>query len=270
MPNRRLVKVLLAALLLSAALTLAQDHGPVTVRPAAAGQQQGHEDPVTPVLLALAIILGAAKIGGELFERIGQPAVLGELIAGVILGNIILLNPGWTFFEPLRAERITEHWAIVLDAIARVGVILLLFEVGLESTVGEMRKVVVSSFLVALIGVIAPFFLGYIVSSLFVKEVPPSILQLSPAFDINNIHIFIGAILCATSVGISARVLKDLGKIRMPESKIILGAAVIDDVLGLMILAVVGGIVVAAEGGGQVSLGNILQIILVSMGFLVG
>ncbi len=230
----------------------------------------GHEDPVTPVILALAIILGAAKLGGELFERIKQPAVLGELMAGVLLGNLILAFPGWTFFEPLRVEVITVHWAVVIDAIARVGVILLLFEVGLESTVGEMRKVGLSSFLVATVGIVAPFFLGYAVSAYFVTRVPPAILAMSPDFDISNIHLFIGAILCATSVGITARVLKDLGKIQMKESKIILGAAVIDDVLGLLILAIVGGIVVAAETGGTISVGEFIRITGVAVGFLVG
>lgn len=230
----------------------------------------GHVDPVTPVLLALAVILGVARLGGELFERIGQPAVLGELLAGVLLGNLVLLNPAWSFFEPLRASVVVVPWAVVVDAIARIGVILLLFEVGLESTVAEMRKVGASSLLVALAGVVVPFILGYLASSLFVTEVPADILALSPTFDIVNIHLFIGAILCATSVGITARVLRDLGRIGMPESRIILGAAVIDDVLGLIILAVVGGIVVAAETGGSVGAGSIAVIVLTAAGFVAG
>jgi Kef-type K+ transport system membrane component KefB len=230
----------------------------------------GHTDPVSSILLGLTIILGAAKIGGELFERVGQPAVLGELIAGVVLGNLILINPEWSWFEPLRAAELTERWAIVIDAIARIGVLLLLFEVGLETTVGEMRKVGMSSLLVALAGVVVPFVLGYIASSIFVKEVPAQILAISPSFDIVNIHLFIGAILCATSVGITARVLKDLGRLQMQESKIILGAAVIDDVLGLIILAVVGGIVVAAETGGGVSAGDVTLIIVTAVGFVAG
>jgi Kef-type K+ transport system membrane component KefB len=230
----------------------------------------GHADPVASILLGITVILGAAKIGGELFERVGQPAVLGELIAGVVLGNIVLVNPEWTYFEPLRAAEITERWAIVVDAISRIGVLLLLFEVGLETTVGEMRKVGLSALLVAVVGVVAPFVLGYLASSLFVTEVPPSILALSPSFDIVNIHLFIGAILCATSVGITARVLRDLGRIQMPESKIILGAAVIDDILGLIILAVVGGIVVAAETGGAVGAGEVAAIVLTAVGFVAG
>jgi len=268
-PYRSLIVLLLAALV---AVSFVFGQAPDTASAGHGGEDPtaGHSDPVTGVLIALTLMIGAAKLGGELFERIGQPAVLGELIAGVVLGNLILVNPAWNYFEPLRVDFITEHWAIVVDAIARVGVILLLFEVGLESTIGEMRKVGLSSLLVAVVGVVVPFFLGYLVSVLFVTEVPASILAMSPSFDISNIHLFIGAILCATSVGITARVLKDLGKIQMAESKIVLGAAVIDDVLGLLILAVVGGIVVAAEMGGSVSIGALLRITGIALGFLIG
>jgi Kef-type K+ transport system membrane component KefB len=259
------IAVAAGAILCAAALFPSAD------RPAAiALAGGGGDDPVTSILLGLTIILGAAKIGGELFERLGQPAVLGELFAGVLLGNAILLNPSWTYFEPLRATELTAHWAIVVDAFSRIGVLLLLFEVGLETTVAEMRKVGLSSLLVAVVGVIAPFILGYFVSVLFVREVPPPILAVSPSFDITNIHLFIGAILCATSVGITARVLKDLGRIQMPESKIILGAAVIDDILGLIILAVVGGIVVAAETGGGVGAWDIVLIVVTAVAFVAG
>ena len=114
----------------------------------------GHEDPVTPVLLALTVILAGAKLGGELFERLGQPSVLGELVVGVVLGNLVLIDPSLDFFGPLRSETITVNWAIVVDSLARIGVILLLFEVGLESSVAEMRTVGLSSFLVAIVGII--------------------------------------------------------------------------------------------------------------------
>jgi hypothetical protein len=77
-----------------------------------------------PVLLALVVILGGAKLGGEVFERIGQPAVMGELAAGVILGNLVLLNPSWTFLKPLRAEAPVAPWAAVVDSLSRIGVIL--------------------------------------------------------------------------------------------------------------------------------------------------
>ena len=230
----------------------------------------GHEDPVTPVLLAITVILASAKLGGEIFERLRQPAVLGELIIGVILGNLVLLNPSWDFFGPLRGEQITVQWAFVVDILARIGVVLLLFEVGLESSVAEMRKVGVSSLLVAIVGVVAPFALGYFVSATFITSVPEAILAMNADFDIGNIHLFIGATLCATSVGITARVLKDLGKLQIKEAKIVLGAAVIDDVMGLIILAVAAGIIVAAETGVPMESIAVLKITGLAIGFLVG
>lgn len=230
----------------------------------------GHADPVVPVLLALIVILLAAKLSGALFERIGQPAVLGELLVGVALGNVVLLNPSLGYFEPLRAEHITQSWAVAVDALARIGVIVLLFEVGLETTVAEMRAVGTSSVLVAAVGVVVPFALGYLVSSLVITEVPPSIAALQPAFDLRNVHLFIGAALCATSVGITARVFKDLGTIQTRESKIVLGAAVIDDVLGLIILAIVSGIVAASESGTPLDIGTLVRIMATAIGFLGG
>lgn len=230
----------------------------------------GHADPVAGVLVALIVILLAAKLGGELFQYLHQPSVLGELVFGMILGNLILINPEWNFFEPLRVDTITADWAIVIDRLARIGVILLLFEVGLESTIHEMRKVGLSSTLVAVVGVVAPFILGYGVSALFITEVPKEILAMSPNFSLSNIHLFIGATLCATSVGITARVFRDLNKMHLPEAKIVLGAAVIDDVLGLIILAIVSGIVVAAETGTSLSIGSLVQITSIALGFLFG
>ena len=235
-----------------------------------AGASAGHVDPVASVLLALMVILAGAKLGGELFERIGQPAVLGELIVGVVLGNLVLLGPGWDFFGPLRADHVSVDWAVAIDTLSRIGVILLLFEVGLESSIDEMKRVGVSSFLVAIVGVVAPFALGYMVSNWFIPEAPAALLKLYPSFDVVNIHIFIGATLCATSVGITARVLKDLGKLQLSESKIILGAAVIDDVLGLIILAVVAGIIVAAETGNELNVFSLVRITAIAIGFLVG
>lgn len=239
--------------------------------PAFAAGEGGHADPVAPVLLALVVILAVAKIGSEIFERLGQPAVLGELLGGVLLGNLILLNPSWNFFEPLRAHVMQENWAVVIDSLARLGVIILLFEVGLESTVQGMMKVGASSLLVAVLGVIAPFFLGFGVSWFFIKELPAELAAIVPAgFSLNYVHMFIGAVLCATSVGITARVFKDLGKLQTPEAQIILGAAVIDDVLGLIILAVVSGIITAAELGQPLAIGALLRLIGVSILFLGG
>src|SRR5436305_6826942 len=146
------------------------------------GASQGL-DPL--VLVGVAVILIVAKLCGELFERIGQPAVLGELVAGIIMGNLVLF--GFTAAEPLKTNE-------TISALAEIGVIILLFEVGLESNLGEMLEVGWSSLLVAVAGVIAPFFLGWGVSAYFI----PHEARLG--------HIFIGATLCATSVGITAPV----------------------------------------------------------------
>ncbi|MBI4548334.1 MAG: cation:proton antiporter [Ignavibacteriae bacterium] len=262
--------IIVVSLFLGHQKGLCADHVTVQDTSIALHSTGNHTDPVTPVLIALSVILLGAKLGGELFERVKLPAVLGELVVGIVFGNLVLITPSWSFFEPLRTATITEQWAVVIDSLARIGVILLLFEVGLESTVGEMRRVGLSSSLVATVGVIVPFALGFGISWIFFKEVPQAILALAPNFDLTNIHIFIGAILCATSVGITARVFKDLGKIHLPEAKIILGAAVIDDVLGLIILAVVSGIVVAAETGASLSIGSLVKIAGIAFGFLAG
>lgn len=239
--------------------------------PAIAGAAVGAgTDPAVRVLIYIIVILVAAKLGAELFERIGQPAVLGELIAGVVLGNLVLIDRGWNLFEPLRAAVLTDHAAIGIDVLAKIGIIILLFEVGLESSLRDMRKVGLSSFLVAIIGVVLPFVLGYFVSAMFVTKVPKEILAMSPNFNIHNIHMFIGATLCATSVGITARVFQDMGKIQMVEARIVLGAAVIDDVLGLIILATVSAIVASAEMGTDLSFFEIAKLTAIAVGFLVG
>lgn len=217
-----------------------------------AGDGGSHGGPVLSTLLELIVILLAAKLGGDIFERFKSPAVLGELVFGMLLGNLHLL--GFDYFEPFKTQQ-------TLEILSEIGVIILLFEVGLESTVSEMMKVGVASFMVACFGVIAPFFLGWGVAILFLPEA--SIY----------VHLFIGATLTATSVGITARVLKDIGKINTREAKIILGAAVIDDILGLVILAVVSGIITAVASGagdGGVSSGQILWIIAKAVLFILG
>lgn len=211
--------------------------------------ESGHHNPVAPVLLGLVLILVAAKMGGELAERLHQPAVLGELLAGVLLGNLVLF--GYTGLSFLATDK-------GIGILAELGVILLLFEVGLESNVSEMLSVGLSSLLVALLGIVTPFFLGWGVAA-----------WMLPAEN-KLVHIFIGATLCATSVGITARVLADLGKLATREAKIILGAAVIDDVLGLVILAVVSGIIAASNAGGQLASIEILFILAKALVFLVG
>jgi Kef-type K+ transport system membrane component KefB len=209
----------------------------------------GHADPVAPVLLALAFILLAAKLGGDLLARIGQPAVLGELLVGVLLGNLALT--GYAGLEPLKTDA-------SIDLLSRLGVIILLFEVGLESTVSQMLQVGLSSLLVATLGVAAPFGLGWAVGAW--------LLPGSSVF----VHAFLGATLSATSVGITARVLQDIDQSQSSEARIILGAAVIDDVLGLVILAVVTGIITAADRGGALSYGAIGLILGKATVFLVG
>lgn len=228
-----------------------QAHDINSVRGEEGGEENGEEQEpqVGPILFGLIIILLAAKLGGDLVERFKQPAVLGELIFGMIIGNLTLIGIG--FLDPLK-----HH--ITIEILAEIGVIILLFEVGLESNLREMLSVGLTSFFVALIGVVAPFFLGWSVSALFFPE--GSIF----------IHIFIGATLTATSVGITARVLKDIGKIRTRESKIILGAAVIDDIMGLVVLAVVVGIISAHNTGGALSSLSILWIIFKAFLFIFG
>ena len=201
------------------------------------------------VLVGLACMLVVAKLGGEFFERLGQPAVLGELVGGIVIGNLVLF--GFAGIEPLKNNA-------VIGALAELGVIILLFEVGLESDLREMMEVGWSSLLVATLGVIAPFFLGWGVAVYFL----PNELRL--------VHIFIGATLCATSVGITARVFKDLGKLQSREARIIVGAAVIDDVFGLIILAIVAGAIKAAATGAAVSAMDIGLIAAKALLFLIG
>jgi Kef-type K+ transport system membrane component KefB len=256
--NTRILSIIVSMYLLTNSQAMALD-------------EPGHADPVAPLLVVLLVVLVVAKIGGELFERLGQPAVLGELIGGVVLGNLVLLNPGLDFFEPLRAGVLQEHWAIVIDSLARLGVIILLFQVGLESSIGGMMKVGVSSLLVAVLGIIAPFALGFGVSWLFIKELPSTLVGHVPAdFSLHYVHMFVGAVLCATSVGITARVFKDLGKLQTKEAQIILGAAVIDDVLGLIILAVVSAVVAAAMAAEPLDIGSFLQVLGTAILFLGG
>ena len=197
------------------------------------------------VWLALAAILIVAKIGAEAAIRLRQPPVLGELVAGMVLGNLGVLGIHQFDFVPKLPA---------VEFLAELGVVLMLFEVGLESTLTEMRKVAPQSGLVAVLGVVAPMALGYFASSLLLPDEPLSL------------HFFVGATLCATSVGITARVLQDIGAMDRPETRVILGAAVIDDVLGLMVLAIVRPIAFA----GVPSIGTLSKIVGLAVGFLLG
>jgi Kef-type K+ transport system membrane component KefB len=205
-----------------------------------------HANGVASVVLALAALLVAGKLTGELAVRFGQPAVLGELVAGMILGNI-----GLPWLHALGTDP-------MIDTLAGIGVLILLFEVALESTVAQMLQVGASSFLVAAFGVIVPFGLGWAAGGWLLPDEGP------------YVHAFIGATLCATSVGITARVLQDLGASRSPEARIILGAAVVDDVMGLIILGIVTGAIGAAAAGGSLSVGAVAQTTLLAVGFLGG
>jgi Kef-type K+ transport system membrane component KefB len=201
------------------------------------------------VILGLAIIYLAALAGGEIAVRLGQPAVLGELLAGVVLGNLSLV--GIDAFEFITTEP-------GIDLLARIGVLILLFDVGVESTVRQMLSVGVRSLVVAVLGVVLPFGLGWAAGAWLLPE--------AGRFG----HAFIGATLAATSVGITARVLKDLGQSQARESRIILGAAVIDDVLGLVVLAVVTGAIAATNAGTTMGPGAMGTIFLQAFGFLTG
>lgn len=207
-----------------------------------------HADPVASVVGGLAVMLLAAKMGGELAIRLKQPAVLGELIAGIVLGNLPFT--GGVFHALGENETI--------EVIAGIGALILLFEAGIESTVAQMLKVGLTSLLVAVLGVVVPFALGWAVSAW--------LLPGASAY----VHAFIGATLTATSVGITARVFQDLRASRTAEARIILGAAVIDDVLGLVILGAVSGAIDAAAQGEPFSALSVARITAAALLFLVG
>ncbi len=193
--------------------------------------------------LWILFLLVAARLA-SVVERWKQPAVLGELLAGVLLGNLALV--GINALEPLRTDAIIHF-------LSELGVVILLFQVGLESDIQAMRKVGMRALLVAMVGVILPFVLGTFVAG-------PLLL---PGLSFNT-YLFLGAILTATSVGITARVFKDANALRTPEAQIVLGAAVIDDVLGLVILAVVSAIVKT----GNVSILDMSIILIKAIAFL--
>jgi Kef-type K+ transport system membrane component KefB len=205
--------------------------------------------PVPEVLLGLAFVLVGAKLAGALAEWLGQPAVLGELLVGVAIGNLALL--GGPDLSGIGSRE-------TFIALAELGAVLLLFEVGLESTPRDMMAVGLPAFVVAVVGVVTPMALGFGVGEL-----------LRPA-DSWMAHAFLGAMLAATSVGITARVLGDLGALKTRAARIILGAAVIDDVLGLVVLAVVAGIIQAAATGTTLGAAQVALIVAKAVGFLVG
>ncbi|CAG0971251.1 Na(+)/H(+)-K(+) antiporter GerN [Rhodocyclaceae bacterium] len=197
-------------------------------------------------LLWLAIILMSARLFAPLAQRAGFPAVLGELLLGVVLGNLSLL--GIHAFDSIARDPIVAF-------LAELGVIVLLLQIGLETRLADLVQVGGRAFAVGATGIVAPFVLGAFL-------VGPLLL---PGME-SNTYLFLGATLAATSVGITGRVFRDLGKLGTPAARIVLGAAVIDDVLGLVILAVVSSLVTA----GSVGVGEVAGIIAKAVLFLGG
>jgi len=176
------------------------------------------------ILLALFIVLVAAKLFAELFERLRQPAVVGEIIAGVLIGSSVL-----NLIHPLDDLGQATTVGIVIESLAEIGVIFLLFTVGLETRPSDIFKVGGLATLVAVMGAAFPFFAGWGLIALWGGH--------------SGIEsIFVGAAMVATSVGITARVLSGMGLITAQASRVILAAAVIDDVIGLLVLAVVSSL----------------------------
>src|SRR4051794_23824412 len=196
-----------------------------------------------PQFLGLTVLLLAgAKLFGALARFVGQPAVLGELLAGVLAGA--------SAFGLVNLQNKNDPTNEALHLLSEIGVVILLFEIGLETDLRKLLRVGGPSAVVALVGVALPFALGYGVCVLFGLG--------------GLIPIVAGAALTATSVGITARVLSDLGRLQEPESQIVLGAAVIDDVIGLVSLAVVAGL---TQGEPVTGLG-VARIAGVAFGFL--
>lgn len=191
---------------------------------------------ISRVLLDLAIILIVAKVAAEISDRLAIPAVIGEILAGILIGNSV--------FGLVNTNEI-------LYVMSELGVIILLLQVGLETDVVELKNVGRASLFVGVIGVVAPMVLGIGTGFLFGNEIMPSL--------------FLGAALTATSIGITARVFGDLRALATVEARIVLGAAVADDVLGLIILTVITRIVER----GSVGIGTIASTTALAVVFLV-
>jgi Kef-type K+ transport system membrane component KefB len=194
--------------------------------------------PLADFLKLLFVILGTAKLFGFLAQKIGQPAVLGELVGGTLVGKTAL--------------GLVDPSIEALHLLSELGVIILLFSIGLETRLNSLLKVGTASMAVAVVGVVLPFLLGYGVCTLLGLE--------------RLVSIVCGAALTATSVGITARVLSELGQLNDPESQVVLGAAILDDVVGLVILTVVTGL----AGGDRLTPAGIARISATAFGFLIG
>jgi Kef-type K+ transport system membrane component KefB len=194
--------------------------------------------PLVATLFALVVVYLSSKIGGELAVRVNLPAVLGELVMGVVVG--------------VSGLRLLGGTNEVVTVLSEIGVILLLFEIGLESDLQELLKVGALAAIVACVGVVAPFAIGTLgLIAFFGVPVLPAV--------------FAGAALTATSIGITARILADLGRLNTTEGQVIIGAAILDDILGIIILAVVLGI----TQKGTVRAFDLAYTVVIATGFLV-
>jgi len=255
----------------------------------------GHTDPVASVVLWVTLIFFFGLMGRYAAQLLHQPGVLGELLMGVLLGNLcfffglplaILLREGGAIFDIMgdvlsgssiaqavytqlpnlpETEQITAvlkgsnsinliRVAYVVDSFSRYGVIFLLFMVGLETSIDEIKHTGKESIRVALLGVFVPILLGFLVTLLLI---PQGSLKTD---------LFLAATLAATSVGITARVLKEMNQLRTREAKTILGAAMIDDVLGLIILAIVSSVVLT----GVIEVGVLVRVVMQVILFFAG
>jgi Kef-type K+ transport system membrane component KefB len=192
---------------------------------------------IAEFLITLVAIFGAAKLFGEIAERLRQPAVLGELIGGIVVGVSVL--------------GLVDPHDTTIHLLSELGVILLLFMIGLETDLKKLLAVGPASLAVAVVGVALPFLFGYLVGQW---------LGYAPV-----LSIFLGAALTATSVGITARVLSDLGHLQTRESQVVLGAAVLDDIIGLVILTIVS----ALAAGATLTVGSVARTTIVAFGFVV-
>ena len=226
-----------------------------------------HESPlevVAHIIFLLAIILFVAKFAGEISQRyLKIPPVLGELIAGILISPYLLGGIHWFNSKPIFEIFDDGHSVLPVEPqlffIAQMAAVILLFEVGLETDRKKFFQYINPASAVALGGVFLPFLLGFFATISLGFASFDSINELIPA-------LFVGAIMTATSVGISARVLTDMGKLSSPEGVTVLAAAVVDDVLGIVILAVVVGI----SADGNVTLSSIVTILLKALGFWLG
>ncbi len=184
-----------------------------------------HSAPVTDFLLAILILIAAGEIGRNLARVLRVPIVLGELLMGILLGNVYFFS-GWGFFEIL-------HTTPTIRIPADFGAIILLMSIGLHTDIDRLLRAGPTLFLVAVGGVIAPGCLGYLVGYFLLPDAP------------FYTHLFLATTLCATSIAIPVRVFEEMGKLQSNEARVIIGAAIIDEVLGLIILGVVSGMILA-------------------------